>query len=566
MSVRDVLLHRMSWSSVVVFLVLVATVACGTPAATEVPTSAPTIVPLERPVAAPTVAAVAAAVPTATSQPEPTPTSIPEAATRSITLVIDTEPENLGPHMRRGDCIGHICTDALSDRLVVHNWDTFEMEPLIATDWEQVAPDRWNFTIREGTKFHNGKVITAADYAWNVTWQSNRDNAARFPRYGSGWTGIEISDTTFEVDCGAPCPIVPKLITHIHLGNRDEIEADLDQAGRQSSSNGPYQLTEWTPGVTLKYTFFDDHWGPKPQIQDVTWVWRAEASVRAAMVRVGEAEWAWDIEVDNIDQVAQFAAVEGVETANLVIDTRWNANTSNQQFRQGLAYAIDCETMMEKILQHQGGCRANSYHPGTTGMPADLKPYPYDPGKARELIKASGFEGSEVRVITSSGEYTKSNEIVEAVIGYWNDVGLDASVKFVERSISSQTARDTGGVPVGATEHPLIAEGSVFNARFHGHTNDVIEPEATWSYASCDEYGSAWSCFPDEYQQMKEAMGTQDPEQRAKNLEQWHRWWHETLVHIPVHDIRPVFGFAENLEWAPRPDFIVWPQTMRFTD
>jgi ABC-type transport system substrate-binding protein len=222
--------------------------------------------------------------------------------------------------------------------------------------------------------------------------------------------------------------------------------------------------------------------------------------------------------------------------------------------------------MMEKILQNQGGCRANSYHPGTTGMPADLTPYPYDPEKARELIKASGFEGSEVRVITSSGEYTKSNEIVEAVIGYWNDVGLDASVKFVERSISSQTARDTGGVPVGATEHPLIAEGSVFNARFHGHTNDVIEPEATWSYASCDEYGSAWSCFPDEYQQMKEAMGTQDPEQRAKNLEQWHRWWHETLVHIPVHDIRPVFGFAENLEWAPRPDFIVWPQTMRFTD
>ena len=543
-----------------VLLALLVAVACGA-AAPEAPTPTPTIVPLAPRTVAPTEAG---AVPTATSQPAPSPTSVPESATRSVTLVIDAEPENLGPHMRRGDCIGHICTDSLSDRLTVRNWDTYAMEPLAATDWEQVAPDRWRFTIAEGQKFHNGKVVTAADFAYNVTWQTDKANVARFVRYANDWTGNAINDSTFEVVCGSPCPIVPVLITHIHLGNRDEIEADLDAAQRQSFSNGPYMVDVWTPGVNIKYTFFEDYWGPKPQIRDVTWVWRAEAAVRAAMIKVGEADWAWDIEVTNIDQVPQYAAVEGVETATLVIDTRWNANTSNKQFRQALAYAIDCETMMETILQGQGGCRANSYHPGTTGMPADLKPYPYDPAKARQLLKESGFEGSEVRIVTSASGYSKSEEIIEAVIGYWNDVGLDASITFLERAVNSQLARDTGGVPVGATEHPLLDK--VFNGRFMGHTNDVVEPNASWSYASCDEYGSAWACFPEEYKQMKEAMGTQGAEARSKALEPWHRWWNENLVHIPVHDIRPVFGFAENLEWSPRPDFIVWPQFMRFTD
>jgi hypothetical protein len=38
------------------------------------------------------------------------------------------------------------------------------------------------------------------------------------------------------------------------------------------------------------------------------------------------------------------------------------------------------------------------------------------------------------------------------------------------------------------------------------------------------------------------------------------------LVHIPIHDIRPVYGMIDELEWEARPDWLLWPQFMRFTD
>jgi ABC-type transport system substrate-binding protein len=263
------------------------------------------------------------------------------------------------------------------------------------------------------------------------------------------------------------------------------------------------------------------------------------------MLKVGEAQWAWDVEADNVEQVPKFASVESVETASFVVDTRWNANTRDLRFRQGLAHAIDCETIVEKILKGQGGCRALSYHPSTTGVPADLKPYPYDPEKARQLIRESGFEGSKVVVVAASESYTKSNEVVEAVISYWSDVGLDPEVQFVEPAIANRILRDVGGVPAEATIHPKIAMDGVPHMRLLGHTNDIIEPEPTWQYASCTMY-IAWSCFPEVWQQMQEAMATPPGPEREKKLEKWHRWWYENLVHIPIHDIRPVYGLSTN--------------------
>ena len=556
-------LRKMFWPMGIMSLFLVAAMACGG-AATSAPTPAPTIVPLVQATPTPSGdSAAPAVVSTPTTVPKPTavPTAEPEVATRSIIMVTLFEPESLAVHRRRGGGISNTMTDPLADRLTVFNWETLEVDPLMAEKWEQLSGNKWRFTIRKDVKYHNGNTVTAEDYAWNLNWQVDPDNGARFNRYGVGMSAVAIDETTFEVNCENNCPVAPKLITHLHAGDPSE-QSDPDKFEREDSSNGPYRLVEWSPGVSVTYTHFEDYWGPTPQIRDITWLWRAEATVRAAMVAVGEAHWAWDIEKANVGQVPKSISTESVETSAFIMDTRWNANTSNLKFRQALALAIDCDTIVNEILQGQGACRAVSYHPATTGHPADLELWPYDPDSAIQLIKETGFEGSDVNVVAASGSYTKSSEMVEAVIGYWREVGLNANVKFVEPAIASQVLRDIGGQPEDATEPP---SESVPHMRLLGHTNDIIEPEATWRYANCTMY-IAWSCFPDEFAQMQEAMSTADPAERAVKLEKWHRWWRENLVHIPVHDIRPVYGMVAELEWTARPDWLLWPQFMRFTD
>ena len=205
-------------------------------------------------------------------------------------------------------------TDSLADRLTVFNWKTLEVDPHFAESWEQVAGDKWRFTIKEGISYHSGNIVTAEDYAWNLNWQVDPDNGARFNRYGVGMSAAAIDETTFEVSCENNCPVAPKLITHLHAGDPAG-QSDRTGSSGRTTANGPYKLVDWSPGVSVTYEYFEDYWGPKPQITEVTWLWRGEASVRAAMIAVGEAHWAWDIENTNVDQVPKFISTESVETS-----------------------------------------------------------------------------------------------------------------------------------------------------------------------------------------------------------------------------------------------------------
>ena len=231
-------------------LLLAAAVACGEAAAPSEPAPPPTIVPMVQATPVPTSAPGAPAAttpPTAAPQPTAMPTSAPEQASRSIIMVTLFEPESLAVHRRRGGGISNTMTDSLADRLTVFNWKTLEVDPHFAESWEQVAGDKWRFTIKEGISYHSGNIVTAEDYAWNLNWQVDPDNGARFNRYGVGMSAAAIDETTFEVSCENNCPVAPKLITHLHAGDPAG-QSDPDRFEREDDSNGPYKLVDWSPG------------------------------------------------------------------------------------------------------------------------------------------------------------------------------------------------------------------------------------------------------------------------------------------------------------------------------
>jgi len=157
-------LHPGRWVIGLIALMTVALVACGgssepaaNPVASEVSKKAADVQ------LAPTVGILATSVPqVAAAKPTAVPTPTLGAvmtAKDTVRIITSEEANTLGASSN--NCVGNIpntiCDDWISDPLTWVDNKTFEIVPLSPIEgWEQLAPDRWQFKLREGVTFHSG--------------------------------------------------------------------------------------------------------------------------------------------------------------------------------------------------------------------------------------------------------------------------------------------------------------------------------------------------------------------------------------------------------------------------
>jgi len=67
------------------------------------------------------------------------------------------------------------------------------------------------------------------------------------------------------------------------------------------------------------------------------------------------------------------------------------------------------------------------------GHETELKPYPYDPTKAKQLLAEAGFpNGFEATLDAPNGRYLNDKAVAEAIVGQLNKVGLHITLNMPE--------------------------------------------------------------------------------------------------------------------------------------
>ena len=586
--------------SLAVFFLLVI-LACGqaaAPAQAPAPTAPPApeaeVSSGEAPAAGEPAAAPTSAPalnPPPTAGPTSTPVPVGTVSARDgITLVIAAEPVTVDPLGYVGGTSSSVVKDNLVDSLTWQSGDDLRIVPTpAATGWEQLAPDRWRFHLREGVTFHNGEEWNAQAALPSLAFQGVSTNDNSSYGYTGGHTSEAVDDFTVDINCDQPCPIFPNTAFFLHFTAPDFfVNSTEDERALQAVGFGPYRQTEWSHGVSITmeafedYVTVDDHFEfQKPYIKEAKWLWRAETTVMSAMVQAGEADIAWDVGVDAIGILDENQLTSGgsAEVYGFWINTLWHPELTKKKVRQAMVHSINCQEIVDTLFGGLPPCRGNIMWPGVIGASArNTAPYEYNPDLARQLLAEAAYDPDNVvKIGGRSARIPKQVELYETLHAFMTEVGFNVEITVLEPSIRNEMRNCAIGKAISEVleaqgkdpqeAEPTLADmqaaldkggancptGHVLSAG--GFSNETLDfgRQAT-RYLNCAGRSFACDPTPGGLQEKLLPALSASGEERQRLLEELADRVHDDVLLFPMFDLPVFYAIDPKLEWTPRFD------------
>ena len=412
--------------------------------------------------------------------------SAPEPGT--ITIVSPGEPPDLDPGNFDFRLTGRVIRQNVNETLMILNLEDSSLTPRLATEWKEIDPQTWQFTLRKGVKFHDGEDFDAAAFKYSIDRLYNRNIASviRSKFFEHLTLEVEaIDDHTVIVRADKPEPLMFTRMAQVPMVSPN---TPMDKLVREPVGTGPYKFVKWDAGVQIVLERFDGYWGEKPPVQKAVYIWRGESSVRAHMVEIGEADFCSSIDPQLATNPKTDVAYLNFETLYGIIGAFGGAPLDDQRVRLALQYAIDREAIRGSILPKEAIPAVAVVVPGVFGHNPNLKPYPYDPEKARSLLEEAKKDGvpveKEIKVIQIADNYAYANEVIEAVTSMLQAAGFNVKMMLVEsgqyRKYRDKPRIDAGPVILLAQHDNDKGDAgfSVLN-RYHSESprNPIADPK-----------------------------------------------------------------------------------------
>mgnify|MGYP001220195381 FL=1 len=316
-----------------------------------------------------------------------------------------------------------------------------QVVPLLATEWSRADDTNWLFTIRPGVKFHDGTPLDAKAVVASINRTLNPDLACQNIGLFPGKTSAAVeSDMVVRVTTEAPDPILPARIAYLDLSSPATPEKEKSDT---AIGTGPYRIDSRAFGQSILLVADDGYWGDRPSVTKATFVWREEPTIRASMVKTGEADVAIDI---------PYAEAEGMRAeeypTNAVFFLRpmlRKPPLDDARVRAAVSAAIDRDTLTEVLMEHSATpayqlvtALINGHIPGYAGTPYDLD-------RAKALLaeaKAAGVAvDTPITLVDRTDLFTGSTEVAQAIRQMLEDAGFKVELLSVDRVAWSPWAR-----------------------------------------------------------------------------------------------------------------------------
>ena len=436
-----------------------------------------------------------------------------------LRVVLPQEPPTLEPCEGSLTSTGIVTRSNITEPLVERNPTSGELEPLLATEWEATGDTEWTFTLRDDVTFSDGSPFTAASAAFAIDRAVNSDLGCNIEGYVFGDDDLvveAVDDTTLTVTTVRPDPILPLRLSFVEIVPES---TSATEKVREPIGTGPYSIASWDTGTKLTLDRNETYWGDAPAYASTEYQWRAEGTVRAAMVTSGEADVAVGLSPDD------GAGDHGVSYANNeTVALRMSGDLpplDDIRVRQAINYAIDNTGIIDSLYTDDTKAAAQLIPSGVVGFNDELEPWAYDVDEAKALIEEARADGvpvdEEITLVARNAMFPKITEMAQVLQEELSQIGLNVKLSMVDTSQSL----------VYQLRPFVLDEGPIVQLIQHGN-------QAGDAQFSVDQYmtstGAQSTFGTAEFDAMLEAAGQLSGDERAAAYEEIFAYQNENVV------------------------------------
>ncbi len=465
----------------------------------------------------------------------------------------------------------------LYDQLAMWDLSSFEnpavLRPGLATAWRVDPADnkRWIITLREGVKFHDGKVMTAEDVVFSYDRAFKSDAPHYDPRAAAqarirmptiaSWRAE--GQNTFILETTRPDAFVPYGMTWVgitHQGAYERAGRDWDRFLNMAVGTGPWKLENFSIRERCVMGRNADYWEQAriPRCERLILLPLPEPNTRVAALRSGQVDFIEAPPPDAIPSLRQagFTIVSNQYPHNwtwhfsMLEGSPWR----DIRIRRAANLAIDRVGIKELLggMMREGAGLLPQGHPWH-GRPSD--PVRTDVAQARRLMAEAGFTArnplrTKVAISTSGSGQMQPLPMNEAVQQNLKEIGIEVAFEVLEWNALLGIWREGARAPSNRGVSAInISYGAFdpFTAMVRFLKTEMVPPASNnWGYFS----DSAYDALMDRAYQSFDgaALDAILAELHAKTVD-------DRLFLFVAHDMNPratsprVQGFVQAQSW-----------------
>ena len=315
--------------------------------------------------------------------------------------------------------------------------DDGTLQPLLAESWEYEDDCTVVVHLRKGVKFHNGEEMKASDVLFSLRRASTKGSSSPAVSSINFEKSFAVNDYTLKlITDEVYVPMLDYLnwpLTAIYSENAyNDAGGDFSKC---AIGTGAYKLKKYVSGDRIEFEAFEDYWGEPAHIKNLIMRIIPEASSRTMELETGGVDIIYEVAATDITRLENNPDTTIYRDASLCPQLLL-INTSHKPFddvrvRKAIAYAIDRETAM-RVAYNGTGIVATGYcSPEVRDFAEDVKPYEYDPGKAKELLAEAGYpNGFSATIHTDTG--AERSALTENIANQLAQVGINLEIISME--------------------------------------------------------------------------------------------------------------------------------------